>query len=288
MEAGTPLTQNVRVDLLTTQQTRLLAFIDACNTSGYRPTAEEVTLWLRSPQPRLPTSRLAASITSTVSTAITALISGIEPGSGEDHVAHAQRILWVSSEERLSLTRLGAALLRSGERSQANEAGVDVVELAREDPLAYPRLVARLATSGPSLLADPYLRLEQLHDLVVETEVARVLISKQQKASKEIRAGIATYLGSPRIGRAIEVRASADNDVHDRVLVEEHGSVYLIGYSLNGIKAGTASTVLVRLPDAAAVGQRERAEAWWADAEPVVPSMPILHVSESDASLSAE
>lgn len=253
----------------------MLAFVDACNTSGYRPTAEEVTLWLRSPQPRLPTNRLAASLAANLAQVLTPIFAGVEPGSGEDDVAHAQRLLWLSPGDRLSLTRLGAALLRSGERSQVDQASVDVLELGREDPLAYPRLVARLASSGTALLVDPYLRLEQLHDLVVETEVSRVLISKQQKASREIRAGIATYLGSPRVARTIEVRASADNDVHDRVLVEDNGSVYLLGYSLNGIKAGAASTMLVRLPDAAAGGQRERAEAWWADAEPVLPSAPI-------------
>ncbi len=141
--------------------------------------------------------------------------------------------------------------------------------LAANDTGGHNRGSAGLATAGPALLVDPYLRLEQLHDLVVGTDVERVLISKQQKDSKSIRAGIATYLGNVMQPRTVQVRASADSDVHDRVLVGEDGAVHLLGTSLNAIKTGSASTVLVRLPDVAATAQRQRAEAWWRDAEPV-------------------
>ena len=105
-----------------------------------------------------------------------------------------------------------------------------------------------MTTSDPASLIDPYLKPDQLHQLVTQTSPTEYLVSKQHKGSSEVRAMIATYVGGSDRRRSFEVRASADADVHDRMVTTATGQVYLLGHSLNGIEMGSASSVLVALP----------------------------------------
>jgi hypothetical protein len=264
------------VQILSDEQTRLLFFVEACNSSGYQPTVEEVTLWLDSPTRRGPESRWSQNMSkafSSLSISGLADFAGI-PGTGETFIEHAVRLKWISGSDRLFVSRLGGALLSATARVVAAQAETDFVVLDRDDPLAYFTLVGRLAGFGQATLIDPYLRLDQLHDLAVHTDVSRILISKQQKNSKAERAAISTYLGSDAVPRPIEVRATSDNDVHDRMILAADGNLHLLGYSLNGIQKGTASTVLVQLPAEACTAQTLKIEHWWAQAEPVTAAQP--------------
>lgn len=185
---------------------------------------------------------------------------------------HAIRMFWVVDEAGLALTRLGRALLSASQRQHEGESGSDVVVLDRKDPLAYATLIGRLASFGAATLVDPYLRLDQLHDLVTQTKLMRVLVSKQHKGSAEVLSGMAVYLGGRGDDRKVEVRASADTDVHDRMVLTPDGSVHLLGYSLNGIEGGNASTLLIELPKPAAEGQAAKIDQWWTAAEVVQPA----------------
>ena len=257
------------MELLTDRQLRLLGFVGACNGSGYRPLPKEVQTWLDSPGARAPVTKFQDYFTAQVFRSFGSVFAAV-PGTGETDVAHAVRMFWIADEERLLLTTLGRALLRASLRQQETQTSSDVVVLDREDPLAYAMLIGRLASFGAATLVDPYLRLEQLHDLVTQTQLARVLISKQYKDSRDVRAGMAIYLGGA--SREIQVRCSSDPDVHDRMVLTAEGGVHLLGHSLNGIDSGVASTLLIELPSAAAAGQAAKVDQWWKAADILEPT----------------
>jgi len=256
------------VDILTKEQKRALGFVDACNRSGYQPTHNELLLWLSSPTPRTPQPQFTRNLARMA----IQFAAGFNMEGGEDSVEHLVRIGWLRGV-RLQVTALGIALLRSSERTDVEDDGVDVVALGREDPLSYPRLMAHVAEMDDAILVDPYLRVDELHHIVELTTVSRILLSKQHKGSKDVRAAIAVYLGSRDLARPVDVRASADDDVHDRFIANAQ-VVKMIGHSLNGIAARTASSLVVPLPQAAADGMRQKIEAWWEAAEAITPSQP--------------
>lgn len=255
--------------ILSERQERLLGFVGSCNSSGYRPTEQQVLEWLNSSSPRRPESQISV-IGKSVMDMVFAARVGLVVGTGEDDVEHAVRLEWLEGNGALLLTPLGKALLQSAERTDIADEDINVVDLGREDPLSYPKLFGRLAALGEAMLVDPYLRLEGLNDVVTHTSITRVLISKQHKNSHEVRAALGVYLGSAQLPRQIEVRATADTDVHDRIIVSSD-QVHVLGHSLNGIAKASASTLLIRLPDAAASGQRQRVDQWWANAESINP-----------------
>jgi hypothetical protein len=109
------------------------------------------------------------------------------------------------------------------------------------------------------------------------------LVSKQYKDRTEVRACGAIYLGSLARDRELQVRASADPDVHDRMTLDSGGEVHLLGHSLNGIENGSASTVLIRLPSSAAPGQAQKIKEWWTSAEPIEPAADAKPVVEANS-----
>ncbi len=281
------------MDLLTDNQVRLLAFIEACNQSAYRPRAVEVEAWLASPTARPPATRFNVLISTQVSRSLGQIFAAV-PGTGETYVEHAVRLFWLVENDGLLLTTLGRALLNASKRQQSDQLASDVVILNREDPLAYATLIGRLASFGSGLLVDPYLRLEQLHDLCIQTPISRILISKQYKNSTEVRASMAIYLGGIDPTRRLEVRCSADDDVHDRMVMTPTGETHLLGYSLNGVESGVASTLLIKLPQPAATAQAEKIEDWWAAAELLRPAedhdvaLPAAPAKKSAAAAAAK
>ena len=74
-------------------------------------------------------------------------------------------------------------------------------------PLAYPILVGQLAAAGPGLLVDPYLKLADLHTIVVSTQRTRLLVSGKTNNRGEVGA-ILACLGKGSLSRRVEVRSS--------------------------------------------------------------------------------
>lgn len=173
----------------------------------------------------------------------------VEPAEGD--VEHLVRIGWLvqvskGSHERVRLSDLGRALLTSAQNSVDDEGGVGLVILDRDDPLSYPRLVARLNDVGDGLLVDPYLELSDLHNIVVSTQIERVMIGSGPRNQKRV-VGISTYLASvPH--RPIEVRTS--EELHDRVAISTAGEVLTIGTSINGLSKHT--TMIAPVPSVGA------------------------------------
>ena len=140
--------------------------------------------------------------------------------------------------------------------------------LGSDDPLAYPRLFGALSDLGPSLLIDPYLRLDQLHHVLANTEIDRVLITGLDSQKKN-RVEISTYLQSVKV-RKLEVRSSLR--LHDRLAFATDGRALMFGISMNGV--GRKTTVLTSLPSTAATALRKEYEQLWNDGEVVASSQP--------------
>lgn len=186
----------------------------------------------------------------------------------ETSTEHLLRLGWLrlvaAESDRVRLTPLGLALLRSAELDEEEAEQASVVVLGSNDALAYPSLIGHLAELGEGLLVDPYLRLEQLAQLVTHTRLDRLLVSNKDKSALARAAQIGVYLASSEVPRPVEVRASPD--LHDRVVVADEGTIHTIGSSLNAIGRGSA-TVFTPLPAAAADALRDVYEQLWADAD---------------------
>lgn len=257
--------------IITDGQHRALAFIEACNGSGYSPSKSEVDLWLKEPVP--------ASVWTTISFRLsTALLAPLLQSRG-DTLDHLVALTWITGGPGLRVTELGRALLAAADRAAADEGEAVVVILDREDPFSYARLIGHLAKAKDGLLVDPYFRIDQLMTILNSTSIARVLISKQHKRSQEDRAALAVALDSPSLPRSIEIRATSDPGLHDRLIVGEDGEVWTLGASLNSV--ATTSTVIVPVPQVGADALRQQAEKLWGDAEPVRTTPPQPKESSS-------
>lgn len=264
------------MEILAKEQHRALAFIAACTNNGYTPTAKDVEAWLKQPLPR------GASYE--YDSAFARVLSGFSLAEGilgrsrlvtpsQGMVDHLIQLGWVrSTQSALRLSELGHALLAAAERQAIPRPDIDVVVLGRDDPLSYAQLIGRLAKASGGMLVDPYVRLKQLHDVVVYTDLARVLTS--DKIGPGDVSAIGVYLASPDIPRPIDVRVTGDSAVHDRMLIA-NGEVHTIGASVNAVASGV-TTVLTPMPPDAANALVEAAEGWWLQArplpEPVVPA----------------
>jgi hypothetical protein len=252
------------VKILTDPQHRALAFIDACNGSGYCPTASQVNLWLKEPVPATAWTTLLSSL----SAAVFAQLSQTR----RDSLDHLVNLEWITADPGLKVTELGRALLGAAERAAAVEGEAGIVVLDRDDPFSYARLIGHLAKAKEGLLVDPYFRIDQLMTILNSTSITRILISKQHKGSTEDRATLAVALDSPSLPRGIEIRATSDPSLHDRLIVGEDGEVWTLGASLNSV--ATTSTVIVPVPKAGADALRQQAEKLWANAEQVGTAPP--------------
>ena len=254
----------VAVKIVTDDQHRALAFVEATTTYGYRPSSE-VLAWHASPKPR---GGLVPRWNVVIGRALSQTFASLYEANGEPEsvVDHLVRLGWLAKRsDGLELTPLGRALLLAAERiEERSEAGVVVLD--SRDPLAPGRLMGELAGFGRTLLIDPYFKIDSLFPLLELTDVDRVLMSKRQKDSRQVRAQIATVLASSQLPRPIEMRAGDDQDQHDRFVLAEDGRVFTIGTSLSGV--GGSITLLCPIPEAAAAAVRTRADEWWS-AEPL-------------------
>ncbi|WDZ85395.1 hypothetical protein [Micromonospora cathayae] len=180
----------VAVDIVATGQRRTLAFIQACNRSGYRPTLEEVKLWFDEPAPKTTTKVVQpGALTQSMERILQAFgqqFYGVRETTEEHPVDHLVRIKWISAseDERLQLTRLGDALFKDTQRALDQDERSPVVVLETTDRFAYARLIGEIARLGDAFLVDPYFRLPQLETVLQSTRIKRVLISKQYKTAR--------------------------------------------------------------------------------------------------------
>lgn len=193
---------------------------------------------------------------------------------------HLVTLTWleqVSGRAGLRITDLGLALLQDREREGPAETDVTVV-LAKDDPIAYAKLMGSISKVGAGLLIDPYLDVEILHRLLLSTGITRVLVfaDRSNIKNKNLPA-IETHLSGILPRGNIEVRKTTD--LHDRyVIADEDGEVLMLGTSLNGVTK--KNTALISLPEPAAKATRDAHEKIWDNAELVGP--PLRAVADEN------
>jgi hypothetical protein len=250
--------------IITENQHRALSFVEACNGSGYSPRKSEVELWLKEPVP-------ASDLGRTFGTLTASLFDGMF-GTRSNILDHMVGLHWIIESPLLTITQLGRALLGAANRAEVVEGEAGIVVLDRKDPFSYARLIGHLARAKEGLLVDPYFRIDQLMTVLNSTSIARILVSKQHKSSKADIAALAIALDSPSLPRDIQIRATSDQSLHDRLIVGEDGEVWTLGASLNSV--ATTSTVIVPVPQVGAEALRQQAEEFWAGAAQVRTAQP--------------
>lgn len=215
------------VDIANKQQHRALAFVQACNAGGYRPTRRELQQWIETPGLQLKNPmRMAESIRSQM--------ERMAFGPAEEIDAGLDRLQWISAtaDGRLKVTELGRALLRHAETSPEPDEEVIEIFLNRDDQLAYPQLIGTIADLGSGLLVDAYLGLQELSDCIVQTSIDRYLVSKTGRGRTAAIAAMGTLVAG---NAAVQVRTS--DEIHDRLVIPDHGDnpIRTLGTSLNGV-----------------------------------------------------
>jgi len=273
------------VEVVTTQEHRILSFVSACLGSGYAPTVDEVETWLASPRPtpEIYSGAPWSGVTSVLAASIP--FRGRLEQSAEPAVAHLVRIGWlVEDVDRVSLSPLGHAMYAAAERSDVIVSGPIVVRLGTDDPLAYPTLFAELGRAGQGLLVDPYLGVEQLNLIVQQTQLSRILL-KETPATKANLVPIEVYL-TGAVPRSIDVRVTTHRAVHDRLILwDDQRTVEVMGSSVNTVQQGTG-TVITPMPEVVAGALRQEVETWWGAAIRL-PRTQALPPEVADASLKA-
>lgn len=239
---------------------------------------------------RMIASMVAGPAFASMAQALTSSIAGLGLGTppryvterelvtpAESVLEHLLRLTWLTTArgqpgtEGLRLSDLGQALLQDAERGETEQEDVSVVVLGREDPLAYAQVMGQFAAAGAGLLVDPYLKLNDLHMILLSTRLTRLLVSGKHN-EREIGA-LRTYLASGSLSRRIEVRSSTK--LHDRVLLADEGDVLTIGTSLNGV--GRTTTVMTPIPTPAREALSEEYARLWDEADLVGPE-PVVQV----------
>jgi hypothetical protein len=285
--------------ILKDEQRRGLEFIQAANLGGHRPTRAQVEQWMFSPgrrpgrrgkliEPARPGTlalNLDFALSESVRTTYRSLVGTpavYEPdGPPEGFVEHLLRLEWIEANGLggLALTGLGRALLRSAQVSSDDQESLGTVVLGSEDPLAYGKLLGHIAESGEALVVDPYLRANQLLELLLHTNCMRLLVGSGLKSSDLTEMKVLLNTWGERPG--VQLRQAARGAIHDRYIVGDLG-VHMIGASINGIAAGSATTVLIPLRDAAADAIHTLCDEWWDAAELLAVSPCIADEGEDD------
>lgn len=290
--------------ILDAEQQRVLRYVRAANTGGYRPTAEEVEEWrlrpgplpgkkgklLRAAQPGTP-SPLVSSMMSTLSSLPVESISrsmvanmvgplsqlaaaGLigTPGRPAEYAPDGPPESPVAQMQRLSwlVSDRGGLSLTPLSRAllRAEEAANSDHDAAEVLVLAQDDPLAYAKLLGHIADAGRVM----IVDPYLRAEPLLTLLTATRadrfligtNVSEKDRATMITLVNSGAAGLA-ELRRAKPGAVHDRLVISETG-VQTIGMSLNAV-GRTGTTVLMPVPEASADHLRQAAEAWWAEAE---------------------
>jgi hypothetical protein len=260
------------VDILTEDQHRALAFIQACNNQGHAPTQDDVERWLT--EPRQPMSTMQAFMSS----AAIGFNSIFGRGAVTDQLVRLGWVYEADARSRLYISALGEALLRDAEEKAAEVVASTTVVLGSDNPLSYAALMSELAAAGAGLLIDPYIRREQLMHIVQDTKLARLLVS--HKVGEKHIAAVRSFLAYVPDNRGLEVRLAAE--AHDRYLMNEDGEIFIIGSSLNTVALRSATTVFTPVPEDSVDVFTKLIEDQWSAGEPLRPKVDEGQVSPDD------
>lgn len=200
---------------------RALLYVKVVHGQGYRMTVAELQAYIDARVILTPSDFMAR-------------LAGMDTFVKQGVVSALRDSGWiVVSEGRVEITELGTAVVDAMEDDEVP--GVDLINVTLDsnDPFSYARVIGHIARRGEALLVDPYFHIDQLQDVLVNTEVTRVLTSDRE--SKGRIASLRTALSSSALPRALEMRLAPHADMHDRYVIADSGPVDMIGTSLNGV-----------------------------------------------------
>lgn len=254
---------------------RVLAYIDALNRHGVRPSRPVVNEFADNPHQK---HRNEGGVFSggTGRALLAAMLEGRSIPQ-ETFCGYLARLSWINEEnDAVELTAVGRALLKSLNAPAIEESAADVFEvvLSPDNPFAYAQALGGLASVKKALLIEPYFRLDQLMDVFEFENVERVLVGDRLKKHEYelLATGLASLPGELKI----EIRKATD--LHDRYLIPaEDGQVVMLGASLGGI--GKKVSTMTTLGALASVALRDAHEKIWKTAETIEPKQPVKAVA---------
>lgn len=241
---------------------RTLNYISALNHQGYKVSVGELNAYIESPTRR---SRLSINFTEAFKKSLLGL---------ESVVDHFQRIGWIkrtalkkgipSDADKVELTKLGSAVLKSLKKQELTAEPSPVIVLKAEDFLSYSRVISKISEFNEGLLADPYFRIDNLPDLIDHTSCDRILTSERIQKRDKVALTVALKEVTKK---KIEIRVSNAKDFHDRFIIPQSGPVIFVGTSINSINQ--KFSVIGEISEPAAGEIRKAYEKFWDDAKPL-------------------
>lgn len=208
-----------------------LGYISALNQQGYKVSVGELNAYIESPTRK---TRWSISLTEAFKKSL------FEPESVVDHF---HRLGWIkrtalkrgtpSDADKVELTKLGSAVLKSLNQQELTAEPSPVIVLKAEDFLSYSRVISKISEYKECLLADPYFRIDNLPDLIDHTSCDRILTS--ERVQKRDKVALAVAL-KEITKKKIEIRVSSAKDFHDRFIIPQSGAVIFVGTSISSME----------------------------------------------------
>jgi hypothetical protein len=247
------------MDLLDEESHRLLLWAVRLQEVGHSPTRKELR---RLSEPRHPAGL-----------AVVTELTGREADFREGAIASLERrgLVEVVGDDRLSPTELGRRVIDAVGLTGDGLPQFEVidVELRSSDPLAFARVVGRVATLHRPMVVDPYCRRAELEYLSVHTSVTRVLVSDRLDAD-EVE-DLVDLVGSiRRRDHKLRLRLASRDDIQDRCVLSGDRVLQIGGLPT----PSSAGTTVVCEPRDLADRTREYYRDVWRHAERLATFVP--------------
>ncbi len=217
------------MDLLDEESHRLLLWAVRLFEVGGTPTRKELR---RLAEPRRPAAL-----------AVVSGLTGRDVDFSEGAVASLERrgLIEVATGERIVPTEMGRLVVNALGLHPEDTPLFEVLDtdLRSSDPLAFARVVGRIAALDQPMVIDPYCRRPQLEYLVTHTTVNRVLVS--DRLTQDDLDDLVDYVRSiSRRDTKLRLRVAPAAQLHDRHVINDDRVLQIGGIS----SAGAGTTVL--------------------------------------------
>lgn len=196
----------------------------------------------------------------------------------EKFLAHLRRLGWIerNTRGRYSVTLLGQALL-DADIDDAQYEDSSVIVLAKENELAYAKVLGTIGGCGDAFVVDAYLSAEALSHILAHTNATRFLVNHKYQANKATELSVLVTVAQPNDDGVVRELRRAD--FHDRYLIGED-KTYGLTASLNGV--GKSMALLMEMPDTAARAIRAEVEELWNDGEVLARGLELAAPEEAE------
>ena len=236
------------MDLLDEESHRLLLWAVRLFEVGGTPTRKELR---RLAEPRRPAAL-----------AVVSGLSGRDAEFSEGALSSLVRrgLLEVVADDRLVPTDMGRVVVNALGLHPEDAPLFEVLDtdLRSSDPLAFARVVGRIAALDRPMVVDPYCRRPQMEYLITHTSVSRVLVS--DRLSAEDLDDLIGLVGSiTRRDTKLRLRVAPADELHDRHVINGD-RVLQVGGTVHSVGAGT--TVLSEPIDLGIAARRYYRRVW--------------------------